>query len=174
LHPQSLNEVNHPTFRELLRFVSGGELRDKDIPHNDKAKDLLKYHFELQFAKLIDDIGVSTDCSCQTLLTKRQKSALGRIAFTSDIWTDFLLHPYMAITAHYVAMVDGRLTICSKLVAFKYAPGAHTGDYLGALFVEILQKLQLSHRVCVHLVDASLGLTVSTADKRRHPRQRVQ
>jgi hypothetical protein len=53
----------------------------------------------------------------------------------------------MAITASYLVLVDGRLELRSRLVAFKYAPGSHTGKRMGELFVNVLRKLEIAHRV---------------------------
>ncbi|KAI0072979.1 hypothetical protein K474DRAFT_1576510, partial [Panus rudis PR-1116 ss-1] len=61
-------------------------LDDEDIPHRTKMKELLNQLFEREYGKLLDDL----------------KSSLGRVSFTTDMWSDQKLRGYMAITAHYI------------------------------------------------------------------------
>ncbi|KIY46809.1 hypothetical protein FISHEDRAFT_13473, partial [Fistulina hepatica ATCC 64428] len=59
---------------------------DSDIPHRTKVADLIIERFQAEYQKMIDEI----------------KNSVGRVSFTSDIWSRQNLESYMAITAHYI------------------------------------------------------------------------
>lgn len=76
------------------------------------------------------------------------QNALGRVSFTSDIWSRKNLEGYMGVTAHFCAdSLDGRLTIQSRLVAFYHVKGIHDGKNLAKIFVQILKELGVLNRV---------------------------
>jgi hypothetical protein len=80
---------------------------------------------------------------CRLLIITCQNS-LGRISFTSDIWSRQNLEGYMAVTAHYCTETpDGQLIIRARLVAFRYVQGSHTGHNLAKIFVKILKELDI-------------------------------
>jgi hypothetical protein len=54
----------------------------------------------------------------------------------------------MAITAHFLVKVDGSLQQESCMLAFKYAPFSHTGEYLAELFIKIMKDLLITNQVC--------------------------
>ncbi len=76
---------------------------------------------------------------------------MGLVSFTTDLWTDLNMRPFMAITCHWIEnkVVDGRamLHLCSDLIDFHHVPGRHTGEHLAEVFVYILDRLQLTSRI---------------------------
>lgn len=83
-------------------------------------------------------------------MLERVKDSVGRVSFTSDIWSAQNLQSYMAITAHYI-MRDartGRLELRSDLVAFRALDKSHTGAYLASEFIEVLKEIKCMGKVC--------------------------
>ncbi|TFK63476.1 hypothetical protein BDN72DRAFT_726123, partial [Pluteus cervinus] len=62
------------------------DLRDEDLFHRTKVADLIMKQFMCEYEKMAEEI----------------RGSLGRVSFTSDIWSRRTLQPYMAITAHYM------------------------------------------------------------------------
>ncbi|KIM66050.1 hypothetical protein SCLCIDRAFT_36805, partial [Scleroderma citrinum Foug A] len=58
--------------------------------------------------------------------------AEGDISFTSDLWTDENLRPFIAITTHWISKSNtaGSLKLNAGLIAFHHIPGNHTGTNL--------------------------------------------
>ncbi|KAF9021838.1 hypothetical protein BDZ89DRAFT_926840, partial [Hymenopellis radicata] len=63
-------------------------LTDDDLPHRQHLTKLIFQIFGREHSGIVDDLA----------------RALGRIAFTSDMWTRGILQGYMAITAHFLTM----------------------------------------------------------------------
>ncbi|KAJ7680088.1 hypothetical protein B0H14DRAFT_2241142, partial [Mycena olivaceomarginata] len=61
-------------------------LEDEDIPHRTKLAQLISTRFHAEYTAMIREI----------------QNAVGRVAFTDDIWTRVNLHSHLATTAHYV------------------------------------------------------------------------
>ena len=53
----------------------------------------------------------------------------------------------MAITAHWCAEVNSKLTLKSALLAFRYIPGSHTGVCLATHFVDALRAFDVLENV---------------------------
>jgi hypothetical protein len=76
---------------------------------------------------------------------------MGKISFTMDLWTDFNMKSYMAVTAHWLQKVSlqqsktlqPKLTLCSDLIGFVHIPGSHTGERLAKVFLHILDRIKL-------------------------------
>lgn len=86
------------------------------------------------------------------LTIRTQNDAISRISFTTDVWSDPQLKPYMAITAHYFVRTlgdDGKsnLTYRSRLLAFRHIPASHTGVHLAETFIEALKPFGILHKV---------------------------
>ncbi|KAH7868957.1 uncharacterized protein C8R40DRAFT_1024714, partial [Lentinula edodes] len=84
----------------LLLYI-GHDIQDKDIPHRTKLTELILKQYEIHWHEM----------------TREMKASLGRISFTSDMWTNGILKGFMAITVHYM-MKDaaGHLTMKSRLI----------------------------------------------------------
>ncbi|TEB10195.1 hypothetical protein FA13DRAFT_1589185, partial [Coprinellus micaceus] len=61
-------------------------LTEADIPHRTKLATLILENFRKEYQLMVAEIAGS----------------LGRVAFTSDIWSRQNLQSYMAVTAHYL------------------------------------------------------------------------
>lgn len=76
---------------------------------------------------------------------------MGKISFTMDLWTDFNLKPYMAVTAHWLEQPSERqqqkLGLRVDLIGFIHIPGSHTGERLAEVFLFILDRLKLAKKV---------------------------
>ncbi len=72
-----------------------------------------------------------------------------------DLWTDPNLFPYMAVTAHWLQLVDEdssngprqQLKLRADLIGFHRVPTRHTGDNLAIAFLSILDHIKISHKV---------------------------
>lgn len=77
-----------------------------------------------------------------------QQSSLGRISFTSDIWSDPNLASYMGISVHFCAKdISDRLALLSRLLAFRVVPGSHCGANMARIFFDILEKAGILRKV---------------------------
>ncbi|KAG2069507.1 hypothetical protein BDR04DRAFT_1021190, partial [Suillus decipiens] len=74
------------------------------------------------------------------------------ISFTSDIWSDSKLCPFLAITAHWIVKEHkARLVLKAPLIAFYYIPGSHTGKALASKILELIDRTEMTHNVSVSL-----------------------
>ncbi|KAH9036032.1 hypothetical protein EDB83DRAFT_2180553, partial [Lactarius deliciosus] len=74
---------------------------ERDLPHQTELIELIFKAYEDEHRKLLDGF----------------KSALGRISFTSDCWSDPNLTLFLALTAHFMARdVNGNLVLRNHLL----------------------------------------------------------
>ncbi|KAI0071882.1 hypothetical protein K474DRAFT_1581770, partial [Panus rudis PR-1116 ss-1] len=62
------------------------DLCDQDIPHRSQMLELILKTYRKERQKLLDEM----------------KSAIGRVSFTTDLWSDINWNSYMAVTAHWI------------------------------------------------------------------------
>jgi hypothetical protein len=81
------------------------------------------------------------------------QKAQGKISFTSDLWSDQKLHPFMALTTHWIAKEEkiSVLVLKAALIAFHHVPGSHTGKSLGSVILHLLDRADVAKDVSVHL-----------------------
>jgi hypothetical protein len=147
---QSIDVINCPELRDLLLYI-GAQLEDSDIPHRTKLGELITARFKLEYANMVQDIAVCP-CLCQCCVELMSfQNSLGRVSFTSDIWSRQNLESYMAITAHYMAKMPntGTLVLKSQLIAFRRLQGSHTGENIGKVFVSVVKEIGCLHKVCL-------------------------
>lgn len=80
---------------------------------------------------------------------------MGKISFTTDIWTDFNMKAYMAVTAHWLQQgslqqsgrLQAKINLRSDLIGFVHIPGSHTGGRLSEVFLYIIDRLKISKKV---------------------------
>jgi hypothetical protein len=80
---------------------------------------------------------------------------MGKISFTTDMWSDPNRTPYMAITAHWIEGVTEEtvngpklvLKLRSDLVGFERVPGRHDGAHLGYAFLHVVDYLEVADKV---------------------------
>ncbi|KAE9396787.1 hypothetical protein BT96DRAFT_794211, partial [Gymnopus androsaceus JB14] len=61
-------------------------LKDEDIPHRTKLRAAIIEQFQVYFNQLKTDLAAS----------------VSKISFTADVWSSFMMKPYLAITAHWL------------------------------------------------------------------------
>lgn len=86
------------------------------------------------------------DLTCFSIL--KLQGAVGKISFTSDLWSDSNLMPFMAVTAHWIqataiqtsTIEDPQyiLKLRAELVGFHWVPGRHNGVHLAQAFLGVL------------------------------------
>jgi hypothetical protein len=70
------------------------------------------------------------------------------VSFTTDLWSDPDLRPYMAITAHWIELGNlNKLTLRAALVGFLYVPGKHTGHNLAQAFHLAIDSMKIETKV---------------------------
>ncbi|KAH8992889.1 hypothetical protein EDB83DRAFT_2325242 [Lactarius deliciosus] len=99
--------VEKPEFHHLCLLLHP-ELHDGDIPHRTIMQKCIVENSAVQ--------RLFTGCL-------RIFSCLGRVSFTTDMWSDPDLKPYMAVTAHWVEQVQTqggqqKLTLRADLIGF--------------------------------------------------------
>ena len=65
---------------------------------------------------------------------------MGKISYTSDIWSSADMTPYMAVTAHWMADKSGHLELQSALIAFHRVWGRHTAKNLANIMLRVLDR----------------------------------
>ncbi|KAJ3770230.1 hypothetical protein FB446DRAFT_613794, partial [Lentinula raphanica] len=84
----------------LLLYI-GTDLCDRDVPHRTKLTELIREQYSKQWKNV----------------SLEMQDSLGRISFTSDMWSDGVLKGFMAVTAHYMNRdISGRLVMKSRLI----------------------------------------------------------
>ncbi|CDO76288.1 hypothetical protein BN946_scf184917.g4 [Trametes cinnabarina] len=141
---QAINVVESPLFREILLYASTSPhpLTNKDILHRTHAHDLLVREYEMEIQRLRDEL---------------KAKALGRISFTCDLWSSQDLSGYFALSVHYCKRdSQERLTLSSRLGAFRNLTGQHTGRNLAEEFVAVLEELDIIDKPgCITIDNAS-------------------
>lgn len=85
------------------------------------------------------------------------QNSMGKISFTTDMWSDTNLSPFAAYTAHWiegktVQTIHGpqlTLTLRADLIGFQRVPGRHTGEHLAQAFLVVVDRLGITHKVCL-------------------------
>ncbi|KAF5358776.1 hypothetical protein D9758_008518 [Tetrapyrgos nigripes] len=126
---QSINVVECQEFRDVLEYI-GVDLKDGAIPHRTHLLELIFGQFETCFKNTREEMNRS----------------LGRISFTSDMWSRGNLQGYMAITAHYIIREHGHLILKSCLIAFRHVQGSHDGESMATHFLGVLDEYGIANR----------------------------
>lgn len=74
---------------------------------------------------------------------------MGLVSFTMDIWSDQRLQSFLAITAHWIAKVEGTsaLQLKSALIAFHKLRGSHSGKSLSKTVMHLLDRAGITVKV---------------------------
>jgi hypothetical protein len=77
------------------------------------------------------------------------QAAVGKISFTMDIWSDQNRRSYLAITAHWIAMISGTTALELKvaLIAFHQLCGGHDGETLAGVVLQLLDRAGITVKV---------------------------
>ncbi|KIL57715.1 hypothetical protein M378DRAFT_16075 [Amanita muscaria Koide BX008] len=121
---QSLNVVDCPEFRAFALYGRTGVL-DKDLLHRTALTDLIRMSYQAEHDRIVNEL----------------QNSLGRVSFTSDIWSDPNLTAFMAVTTHFCTRDEnGRLDIAARLLAFRVMEGSHDGDHIGDALFEVMDE----------------------------------
>lgn len=128
---QSINVVDCPEFRKFSLY-GRNNLRENDLPHRTALTKLIYQTYQEEYEELKKDL----------------QHALGRVSFTSDIWSDPNLAAFMAMTSHFCARdKHGHLYIANQLLAFCVVEGSHDGETIGQLMFDIVKDAGVIHSV---------------------------
>jgi hypothetical protein len=74
---------------------------------------------------------------------------MGCVSFTLDIWSDQLCRAYLAITAHWVANVEGTsaLQLKAALIAFHHLHQKHNGKAIAGTIMHLLDRAEVMVKV---------------------------
>src|SRR5262245_10876511 len=78
------------------------------------------------------------------------QDAIGRVSFMTDIWSDQHLQPFLAITAHWIAKVDGAtsaLQFKKVLIAFHRVCGRHDAKLLAVTTLGLFDRANVTVKV---------------------------
>jgi len=74
---------------------------------------------------------------------------MGQVSITADVWSDQNRQPFLAMTAHWIAKVEGTtsLQLEMALIAFHRLRGRHDGKTLAETVVKLLDRAQITVKV---------------------------
>ena len=74
---------------------------------------------------------------------------MGEISLTTDIWSDQNRKSYLAITAHWIAKLEGTtsLQLKASLIAFYRLHGGHDGEALAETVLQLLDRAGITVKV---------------------------
>ena len=80
---------------------------------------------------------------------------MGKISFTTDMWSDFNKKAYMAVTAHWLEKasleasnrLQPKISLCTDLIGFVYVPSSHTEEHLAGVFLSVINCLKIAKKV---------------------------
>ena len=71
------------------------------------------------------------------------QGSLGKMLFTTDVWSDPNMTSFMAVAAHWIQASpsmngSNNLMLQADLIGFHCIPGRHDGQHLAAAFLHVL------------------------------------
>jgi len=66
----------------------------------------------------------------------------------TDIWSNQKLLAFLAVTAHWLSINDGKLSLCAALIGFHHMTGKHSGKAIADTLVLILECVGILDKVC--------------------------
>ncbi|TFK18766.1 hypothetical protein FA15DRAFT_602712 [Coprinopsis marcescibilis] len=107
-------------------FLGDRKLSSRDVPHRSKITSMILDGYTKEYHHMRAEL----------------QSSVGWISYTTDLWTDPNLNPFMAVTAHYyIETTNGNIEYRSGLVAFHHTPGSHSGECLFQHLFKIIDDL---------------------------------
>lgn len=75
----------------------------------------------------------------------------GKVSYTSDLWLNSKLRPFMAVTAHWIARENHSsvLVLKAALIALHHVSGSHSGASLAGEMMMILDCTKVAENVSV-------------------------
>ncbi|KAJ3558445.1 hypothetical protein NM688_g926 [Phlebia brevispora] len=131
---ESIRRIDDKFFREFVEYCLGEKLPPgTELMHRTAFTGYILRKFQERFDRLKEML----------------KHAVGRVSFTTDMWSNAVLKGFMAITVHFITRdpKTGQLELQSELAAFRYVRGSHTGDVMSDVFIHVLQELDIMGKV---------------------------
>lgn len=118
------------------------DIDDDDIPRRDKIHDAVLKAWKDYYLSLKQDLKVFFSFfHIPISIYFFAKAAIGKISYTSDIWSSDNRTPYIAITAHWMGNDEsGHLTLKNALIAFQRVWGKHTASNLARIVLQLLDR----------------------------------
>ncbi|ESK92971.1 hat family dimerization domain-containing protein [Moniliophthora roreri MCA 2997] len=99
---------------------------------------IIMQHYKIEYNNMINEI----------------RNSLGRMSFTSDVWSRQTMSSHMAVTTHWMAYSkDGHLIQQSSLIAFCHLMGSHCGANLAKEFISVIEKVECLHKIGIITLD---------------------
>ena len=99
---------------------------------------------------------------------------MGKVSFTMDMWSDPDKKAYMAVTAHSLKSqslqvsntLQQSIYLHVDLLGFAHVPGTHSGKHLAEVFLFIINRLNIAHKVSFisNYIDLYLNLLIDWMD----------
>lgn len=134
-------------------------LRDEDIPHRTTVRNHILEVWDEHLDNLAEEMQVGLSSLIKPVLSLIicYKESLGKISFTTDMWSDPNLTPFMAVTAHWIESITEEtasgprhtLKLRADLVGFNRVPGRHDGEHLAHAFLYVLERVGVTRKVCI-------------------------
>ena len=112
------------------------------------------------------------------------QASMGQISITADVWSNQNLQPFLAMTAHWIAKVEGTtaLQLKTALIAFHRLHGRHDGKTLAETVMKLLDRAQITVKVrllygaaiLIHISNVSLKVGHFTLDNAGNNRTIMQ
>jgi len=73
---------------------------------------------------------------------------VGKISLTTDIWSNQKLLAFLVLTAHWLSINDGKLSLHAALIGFHHMTGKHSDKAIANALVLILERVGILDKVC--------------------------
>jgi ketopantoate reductase len=131
---------------------------------------MIREHYLEEHRGILEEYKVTSLSIINYFVLKAVQKSLGRISFTSDIWSDPNLTSFMAVTTHFCLRDEaGRLSIASRLLAFRVVEGSHDGEHIGDALFEIMDEAGITHKVCSQCFQIQMCNLIDFCSSGREP-----
>jgi hypothetical protein len=93
-----------------------------------------------------------------------------------DTWSDQCLQPYLAITAHWIASIEGTsaLQLKAALIAFHRLRRNHTGNTISRTVMHLLDRAGITVKVSTMSLHRDQGMLMDVLVRSFHTRQCIE
>ncbi|EUC67723.1 AC9 transposase, putative, partial [Rhizoctonia solani AG-3 Rhs1AP] len=146
----AFNFAESRAFRRLLCYVGQkSQVKSADLP---------KRHTVTRMAMHLSS-------EAKERIKRELKHACGRVSITSDLWTDEMERPFMAVTGHFINANKMSVVV---LLAFRFVDGSHDGPTLARHLFAVLEEYKIVDKVgSITLDNASNNDTMMEALQER-------
>lgn len=136
---QSLRVVESIEFRNMI-LAFNPSLSTRDIPSRTTIHNYVTHRY----------------ATARDALKTQLQAALGRISFTTDLWTHSTTKSFMAVTLHWIARTpESDLELKVALGGFRYIRDKHDGPNIARNFLQILEELGISGDIGAVALDSA-------------------